>query len=593
MKKIILSILAVFVFVNISYSQYFTKVTSGQFVNDGGASRSVNMIDYDNDGDLDIYVTNGPAGGQNNCLYKNNGAGTFEKVTGIVIVQDGRRSDGSSWADIDNDGDLDLCFVNWSGAGNNLYTNNGNGTFTFLNTSPVSTSGGYSETCSFGDYDNDGLVDIFISNSAGTNHKNFLCKNTGAGNYTRIDTGLVVSETGASRGVNWVDIDNDGDQDLFVANEENQFNYLYKNNGAGYFTKVTNTVITAEAGNYWSGSWGDYDNDGDLDLFTTNWGGVNSLYRNDGNFTFTKMTGDTLVNDPGYNACSAWSDFDNDGDIDIFVTQAYGPVGVKLTNRLYKNLLNETGKFEFQRVSGDASVLDSGYSYGFSWGDLNGDGFVDLFVANTFGENQNNYCYMNNGNSNARVQIRCIGTASNKAAIGTKIRVKANTWGKPTWQMRVIEGQNGYCAQTLWQSFGLWVATTIDSIVAEWSSGNRSVFTNVAINKSYTITENGGIVNIEKEFNYNNPSDFRLEQNYPNPFNPATNISFSVKRETSNVKLLVYDTNGKLISELFNGDLSAGSYEVKFNGENLASGIYYYKLETASYVETKKMILLK
>lgn len=589
MKKIILSILAVFAFVNISYSQYFTKVTTGQFVNDGGASRSVNMIDYDNDGDLDIYVTHGPAGGQNNCLYKNNGTGTFTKVTDIVIVQDGRRSDGSSWADIDNDGDLDLCFVNWSGAGNNLYTNNGNGTFTFLNTSPVSATGGYSETCSWGDYDNDGLVDLFVTNSAGSGRRNFLFKNTGSTNFVRIDTSIV-NEIGISRGVNWVDIDNDNDLDLFVANEESQRCFLYKNNGAGYFTKVNGTPITAELGNHWSGSWGDYDNDGDLDLFSTFWGGVNSLYRNDGNFTFTKMTGDTLVNDPGYYASSAWADFDNDGDLDIFLTQAYGTPG---PNCLYKNLLNETGVFEFQKVANDPSVSDIGYSYGFSWGDLNGDGFVDLYVANTLSENQNNYCYMNNGNNNSRVQIRCVGTASNKAGIGAKIRVKANTWGEPTWQLRVVEGQNGYCAQTLWQSFGLWVATTIDSIVVEWPSGNKSVFTNVAINKSYTITENGGITNVENEFNYNGaPSDFRLEQNYPNPFNPTTNIQFSISKPEF-VKLNVYDLTGKLVSSLINENLNAGNYEAKFNGENLSSGVYYYKLESTSFTETKKMMLVK
>lgn len=592
MKKIILSFLAVFAFSNISYSQFFTKVTSGQFVNDGGASRSVNMIDYDNDGDLDIYVTNGLFSGQNNFLYKNNGTGTFTKITDIEIVNDGRRSDGSSWADIDNDGDLDLCFVNWTGQRNNLYTNNGNGTFTYLNLNPVSVNGGYSETCSWGDYDNDGLVDLFVSNSAGLGHKNYIFKNTGSTNFVKIDSGIV-NESGTSRGVTWVDLDDDNDLDLFVANEENQRNFLYKNNGAGYFTKITSSAITAEFGNFWSGSWGDYDNDGDQDLFATNWNNKNCLYRNEGNFNFTKITEGILVNDSGYNACSAWSDFDNDGDLDIFVTQAYGPSSLKHVNRLYENLLNQTGVYEFRKVVNDPTVLDSGYSYGFSWGDLNGDGFVDLFVANTFGEAQNNYCYMNNGNSNGRVQIRCIGTTSNKAAIGAKIRVLANTWGAPNWQLRVIEGQNGYCAQTLWQNFGLWVATTIDSIVVEWPSGNKSVFTNVAINKSYTITENGGITNVENEFNYNGaPSDFRLEQNYPNPFNPTTNIQFSISKPEF-VKLNVYDLTGKLVSSLINENLNAGNYEAKFNGENLSSGVYYYKLESASFTETKKMMLVK
>ncbi len=159
----------------------------------------------------------------------------------------------------------------------------------FSHPNMICTQQTYSETCSWGDYDNDGLLDLFVTNSDGTDHRNFLYKNTGGGNFIKIDTGVVSSETAYSRGINWVDIDNDRDLDIFVCREGNQNEFLYKNNGNGYFTKVTNTPLTLNGGESWSGSWGDYDNDGDLDVFVTNaFNQRNFLFRNDGNFIIYK-----------------------------------------------------------------------------------------------------------------------------------------------------------------------------------------------------------------------------------------------------------------------------------------------------------------
>lgn len=592
MKTIILSFLAVIVSFNSSYSQYFTKVTTGQLVNDGGASRAVTLIDYNNDGLLDIYVTNGPQPGAVNFLYKNNGNGSFTKITDLTIVNDISRDDGASWADIDNDGFLDVCYVNWGNNADRLYRNNTMGNFTFLNTSPVSTNFGFSEAVSFGDYDSDGLVDIFVTNSFGAGHKNFLYKNLGNLNYVKIDTGIAVNETADSRGVNWIDIDNDRDLDIYVTNEVGQNNFLYINNGSGYFTKNTSSVITTDASNSWSGSWGDYDNDGDMDVFVANHGNrPNALYRNDGNLLFTKVNSTVINNDSGYHASSSWVDFDNDGDIDMFVTQAYGLPGVRLKNKLYKNLLMETSSPNFEKITNDASVSDSGYSYGLAFGDLNSDGFPDLFVANTFNENQNNYLYLNNGNSNKYIQIRTSGVTSNRAGIGTKVKIKANINGNPVWQSKIVEGQSGYCSQNLWLNFGLGNASVIDSMIVEWQSGSVNKFANIQLNRFISVIENGGIVNINK---YSNeiPLQFTLEQNFPNPFNPETKINFSVK-ENSNVKLIVSDINGKEVQTLLKSNLTPGSYEVVFNGKNMSSGVYYYTLIADNFVSSKRMVLIK
>ncbi|MBL0106918.1 MAG: VCBS repeat-containing protein [Ignavibacteria bacterium] len=575
------------------HSQDFIKMTNSIVSIDSGASRSVNWIDYDNDNDLDLFISTGYRYGDNNYLYRNEN-GTFTKIYDQPLVHDSLPSDGSSWGDFNNDGLPDLCVVNWWNKINLLYQNNGNGNFVFLNASPVSSLQSYSETCSWGDYDNDGLLDLFITNSDGSNHRNFLYKNTGSA-FVKIDTGATVSETAYSRGVNWIDIDSDRDLDLFVCREGNRVNFLYKNNGNGYFTKITNTALTSEAGEFWSGSWGDYDNDGDPDLFVTNNGNQkNSLFRNDGNFNFTKILNDPLVNEIGYNAVSGWGDYDNDGDLDMFVTQAYVPPGFtqKLTNKLYKNLLMESGTASFQKITSGEIVNDSGYSYGFAWGDYDKDGDLDLAVANTFSENQKNALYKNNNqNGNKYITIKCIGTITNRSAIGARVRVKTVINGTPVWQIREVEGQSGYCGQNLILHFGLGNASVIDSIKVEWPAGGNQYFTNVPVNRSVTITENGTLISVSEK-KTETIKDFTLFQNYPNPFNPVTVIRYNLA--VSNfVVLKVYDALGKEASTLVNEKQSAGLHSVEFNGNNLPGGIYFYTLKTSGNIETRKLMLIK
>jgi hypothetical protein len=579
--------------INNTFSQTFTKITLGAFVNDGGASRSVNFIDYDGDGSLDLFVSNGKRFGQRNFLYRYS-AGNFIKITGSQITGDSLPFDGASWADFDNDGKPDLCAVTWYDSTNVLYHNEGNGVFTLLGNSPVVTNRGFSETCTWGDYDNDGLVDLFISNSSGIGSwRNRLYKNLGGGNFVSIDTGAISLDLNrGSRGVNWVDIDGDGRLDIYICSENNQSNLCYKNNGGGYFTKITTSVIVTDGGHSWSSSWGDYDNDGDLDLFVARQGNQpNALYRNDGSFNFTKITNDTLVNDPGYYACALWGDFDNDGDLDLFVTQAYGPAGVPLKNCLYKNLLIETGTIRFEKITIGDIVNDLGYSYGCAAADWNRDGFLDIFTAKTFNENENNSAYLNNGNSNKWLEIKCIGETSNKSAIGTKVRVKSIINGNPVWQLRVVEGQSGYCGENLDQHFGLGNASVIDSIKVEWPSGNISYFTAIGTNQYLTIDETQGIIGLQQNSN-EIPKNFTLHQNRPNPFNPSTKIEFSLPRKDF-ADLSLYDITGRFIKKLFSKELTAGDYSYDFDGISLASGVYFYKLSVSNYTETKKMVLIK
>jgi hypothetical protein len=576
-------------------AQTFTKVTNSVIASDGQASRSVNFIDMDNDNDLDLFISTGKTGGDNNLLYRNNN-GVFEKITNSPVALDSLPSDGSSWGDFDNDGDPDLCVVNWYGQNDLLYRNDGNFNFVFLSASPVSTSGGYSETCSWGDYDNDGWLDLVITNSgnnANPNGREFLFKNNGNGTFTKIDTGIIVTDGKFTRGCNWVDADNDGDLDLFACSERGQNESLFINHGAGYFTALTGSPLVTSASETFSSSWADYDNDGDFDVVLGNHNNQkNFLFRNDGGLNFVKIdTG--AVTAQNFATCTGFADYDNDGDLDLFVSNGYQNNGQPIANLLFKNMLIESGTAYFEKITAGELVEDTGDTYGFAWGDYDKDGDLDIAIAKTRNEAENDMLYRNdNANGNKWIDIKTTGVQSNRSGIGAKVKVKAVINGNPVWQMQQVEGLNGQTAQTLNLHFGLGNAAVIDSIKIIWPSGTTDVYTNVQPNNFYKATEGQTFILGVNTISTEAPDKYSLHQNYPNPFNPATLIRYELA-EKSAVKLQVIDNTGKQVALLVDGNNAAGVYEVSFNGANLASGIYFYKLTTEKFSETKKMILLK
>lgn len=467
-------------------AQNFTKITSGPFVNSPGDSRSVNWVDINNDGFQDCMISNGPSGGQNNAMFINNGSGGFTALSNDSLVLDNRPSDGATWADTDNDGDLDAFVVNWYGVNNLFYLNNGSGNFTRINTGVHVNDGGYSETASWGDYDNDGLVDLYVTNSGG-NLQNFLYRNMGMSGFLKVTGGDPVTDAMPSRCVNWTDMDLDGDLDLFITNEGNYNENIYRNDGSGAFTKLTTGPLLNDGKQSMSGSWGDYDNDGDLDVFVANNLSTNALFRNDGNFNFTKLSGDTVSKSSARSFSSAWSDVDNDGDLDLFVTNAFGPA-VKRTGFFYFN----NGNGSFSRASNHTLVLDSAWTYGCAFADYDNDGFEDLAVATCRFANVDapELLYHNDGNLNKWITIKLQGTISNRAAIGAKVRLKANINGNDVWQLREITAQSSYCGQNdIRAHFGLGNATQVDSVKIEWPSGIVQYSVNLNTSQFMTIVE--------------------------------------------------------------------------------------------------------
>ncbi|HWA06624.1 MAG TPA: FG-GAP-like repeat-containing protein, partial [Ignavibacteria bacterium] len=315
----------------------FTKITSGPLVSDGGFSYGASIGDYNNDGFPDIFIINGGgSASQFNFFYTNNGDGTFTKVTSGTFVNEIGNTWGSSSVDYDKDGRLDIYTANFN-RNNFLYKGNGDGTFTKITAGAIVNDGGHSLNCAWGDYDNDGYPDVFVANAnfaAGEN--NFLYKNNGDGTFTKITTGNIVNDGGNSTGASWGDYDNDGDLDLFVTNYFAENNFLYRNDGAGSFTKITTGNIVNDGGASVGSSWGDYDNDGDLDLIVSNDNNENEfLYNNNGNGTFTKITTGDIVTSGGRSNGAVWCDYDLDGDIDLYI--ANGDQPVQQNNFLFRN----------------------------------------------------------------------------------------------------------------------------------------------------------------------------------------------------------------------------------------------------------------
>jgi hypothetical protein len=582
--KLSLVILTSVYIYSICDAQQFTRIYIGDHVNDGGSSWGACWIDYDNDGYPDIFITNLNMNNDRNCLYHNETDGTFVKILNDIIVTDSAGwGGGCSWGDYDNDGYIDAVVVNWD-PNNNLYRNNGDGSFSKITEGVIPNETGMSVSASWTDYDNDGDLDLYVTKHAG---HNTLYRNDGS-SFFKITTGEIVTDTAESNNASWADYDNDGDVDMFVANGlDNPQNRLYENNGDGTFTKITNGVIVDDSESM-GGSWGDYDNDGDLDLFVARPIDLNNLlYENNGNGDFIQITGQEIVTDGGNSSGSCWGDYDNDGDLDLFV--ANGEYFNRSVNFLYEN----DGDGNFIRITQGEIATDLDASNGAAWGDYDLDGDLDLFVTNTFNFSENNAMYRNNGSGNNWISIKCSGVYSNASAIGTKVRIKSSINGYPIWQMREISAQTGKNGQnSLNAHIGLGDAPTIDSLKIEWPSGLVEIDTDININQHLVILE-GSLTGIS--FNNFEPEilgNLHVYQNAPNPFNSRSTIGF-ILTLPSDVIFEVYDLLGRKIKTISKIGVQPGTHQIIWDAKDHPSGIYFYKIQVEGHSETKKMLLLK
>ncbi len=462
----------------------FTKVTAGDLVTVPRDLSAPAWGDYDNDGDIDLFVA--AVSGQD-LFYQNNGDGTFTRLAASEvgpIIGTGQINLGV-WADFDNDGYLDLFRMSANGL-ERLYRNLGNGRFNLFTNTAFARDIDSAFGTAWGDFDQDGFVDLAVTvgDISGGNYapSQILARNDRGASFTRLvdpQLGSIVTERGGGNACAWADFDEDGDLDLFVGNNRTGANkaFLFRNEGGGRFTRLTEGPIANDLCFPFSADWGDYDNDGNLDLIVGNAGGRrNSLYHNLGRGQFERVERGNIVEDPNITSACAWADYDNDGFLDLII----GNTGKDFLYRGH-------GDGTFTRILSGSPSNDSGPSNGLAWGDYDNDGFMDLFVAN--GGSQLSYLYRNSGNSNHWLKLKLTGTASNRSTIGAKIRLKTVIAGREVWQLRQIAGGHEVGQNDLRPNFGLGDATVVQVIRIEWPSGVVQELRDLPANQIVHVTE--------------------------------------------------------------------------------------------------------
>jgi hypothetical protein len=461
----------------------FTRLTSGPWT-ESAYSFGVASGDYNNDGWPDLVVGHH---GTACSLYRNNNGTNFTKVTtGPISTLVLSYAHAPVWFDYDNDGWQDLvvaCVVDAPTPATYLFHGLGNGVFERVLTGPLATDTGRAVAVAPADIDGDGRLDLFVGRGALVRDvADTIYSNHGPAGFL-VDTNLTFAPLRTDQG-SWADFDGDGDLDLLVVHASQQGNTLYRNNGQWQFEVVQGSGLD-QLGNSAGAAWGDFDNDGDLDLIVNNWstsGGpfANFFYRNNGDSTFTQITNGPIATDTGYSISCAWVDYDNDGWLDMFISS-------DVRSRLYHN----QGDGTFAKVTVGALVTDSARFAGMSWLDYDGDGFLDVYVAcGSLYTAQPDAFYRNNGNTNAWIKVRCVGTDSNRSAIGTTVCVKANIAGTNRWQMRQIVGNEGWLSfNNLDVVVGLGDATVVDTLRIEWPSGIVQELHNVPVKQTLVMVE--------------------------------------------------------------------------------------------------------
>lgn len=427
---------AFLVFPAFTYALQFTDITDAAGVGDRGHGKGVAFADVDGDGDLDLYVSN--KGGEN-VLFINNGSGTFVAASRDAgdRLDDSGMSMGSCFGDIDNDGDQDLYIVKggrYEIEANRMLRNDG-GRFVDVTRKAGVGSKEFTYSAAFADVDNDGFLDLYLANY-GVGAKNILYRNNGDGTFTDVTDASGVGDRSWSWSAVFSDINGDGFQDLYVVNGRypaGEPNHLYMNKGDGTFKDVSRESGVND-GNWGLGAaFADVDNDGDFDLFVSNYVGPNKMYLNDGSGVFSDVSERSGLADEGWGKGPSFGDVDHDGDLDLYEGDC------KLANKLYLN----DGHGVFTDVADQNPTLknETVRTKGTAFADVDNDGDLDLYVVNW---GVSNRLYRNEQNDGRYLKIRLKGTVSNADAVGA--RVSVSRAGRLVG-VQEVKTLTGFCSQ--------------------------------------------------------------------------------------------------------------------------------------------------
>ena len=486
----------------------------------------VALFDFDNDSDLDLYLVNGsdlPGAispmPPTNVLYRNDGD-IFTDVTVEASVGDTGYGLGCCVGDYNNDGFTDLYVTNYGA--NVLYHNNGDGTFTDVTESAEVGGNQFSSGCAFVDLDADGYLDLYVVNyvqfDLETNPEctrqgvrtyctpealqgaaDILYRNNGDRTFTDVTAKAGISgANGKGLGIVCGDIDNDGDLDIFVANDTTP-NFLYRNDSDTAIQMTEDAlfagVALSEEGRAYSGmgaNLGDFDNDGYLDIVITNFQDqTNSLYHNAQSGFFNEVSFAKGIGERSLRYL-AWGvdfvDFNNDGWLDLFVANGHlddnvaeiDPIG---TYAQPNQLFLSNGGINFVE-SVDVAIANRKVSRGTAFGDIDSDGDVDIVVSNL--KDAPTILRNDSDNISRWLSVKLVGTHCNRDAIGARVTLVS---GGST-QIREVKSGSGYLSQNdLRLHFGLGDATRVDKLTVRWLCGKVQTLQDVETNRVIVISE--------------------------------------------------------------------------------------------------------
>jgi FG-GAP-like repeat/ASPIC and UnbV len=525
--------------------------------------------DYDGDRDPDLYVVRMFA---ENRLFMNQ-AGLLH-IDPQSVVENAAEGRSAAWGDYDRDGDLDLYLSNQASA-NHLFRNDG-GLFVEATPFPLGDAGN-GQTVAWVDYNRDGWPDLFLVNAGGDSSR--LFRNDGNG-FTDVPMGF-----GPASGAAWGDYDTDGDLDLYLTRGGNPSAFFENDNGN--MLDVTPEVLSAGG---LSAAWGDYDLDGDLDLYlvvdSPSPSVTNQLFRNNGNSGFSNVT-EPPLNDWGSGRGVTWVDYDNDGDLDLYVAKH------REANKLFRN----EGGGRFTDVE-NACLGWEGTSQSAAWADYDGDGKSDVLVANFAPSEPNEpdgtrlFRNATSATSYHWLEVNLEGVESDRFGVGARIRVVASLvpFGSgQTSQIHDVVGGGSYHAQgSLTAEFGLKLAAIADTVEVAWPSGAISIVTNVSADQVITITEPSGMAREPQAVAHAAHASV----------GEAGKIQYAL-RQSGQVRIRIFDVAGRLVRLLTpDGTVAPGHHEAMWDwsdqrGLSVPAGIYLYRVESGTHFEVGRLIRLK
>lgn len=482
-----------------AWTQTFTDVAAIQGINVFPTTALINgagvsFYDFNQDGWDDLsFVMEGSAP---EFFFNNNG--NFQPAP--ILIPNNRETKQLLWVDYDNNGVLDLFIARYD-ARNQLLHNDGNFNFTDVTlSSGIAPIIDFSWGGSFGDYNKDGFLDLYVckyalgfGDSTNLRDVNNLYRNNGDGTFTDVTFSAGVSDgIKASFCSVWFDYNNDTWPDLYVVNDRIENATLFRNNADGTFTDVTVSAnMTSQLSNFMSGSVADYDNDNDLDLFVSNTSGTTGLsippfdlpmlFNNQGDGTFIDAVDSNNLFMENSTWGGVWLDYDNDGNQDLYVATDYLDPNFQNVNSYFFRNLSPNNFVE------DTTVFvgnQKGPSFVVARGDFDRNGFYDIVVQNE--GNVRPFLLQNSGNTNNFVRITLEGTVSNRFAIGSWIRVFV---GGKQYNQYTLCGENYIAQNSQHHIFGLGPQPFVDSVHVEYLSGIVDRYYNLIANQDYHFIE--------------------------------------------------------------------------------------------------------